>query len=190
MQFTQPNRRAEAFTLIELILVMAILTVAVGLTAPSLAKFFRGRALNSEARRMLSLVRYGQERAASEGLPMELWVDSNGRKFGLSADPSYEETDSREVEFTLDENLQIETVAAAAAVRPTTTISSRRSSSNPTKAKVQNKHAAFPTIRFMPDGTIAETSPSAIKLSEDGGFTISIVQSRNRLGYEIAKDNR
>jgi prepilin-type N-terminal cleavage/methylation domain-containing protein len=184
MEFTKPARRAGAFTLIELILVMAILTVAVGLTAPSLAKFFRGRALNSEARRMLSLVRYGQERAASEGLPMELWVDSNGRKFGLSADPSYEENDSREVEFMLEENLQIEAVAAATAAR-SSTISSRRSSSTPAKVKVQNKHAAFPTIRFMPDGTIAETSPSAIKLSEDEGFTISIVQSRNRLGYEI-----
>jgi prepilin-type N-terminal cleavage/methylation domain-containing protein len=187
MQITRPTRRAGAFTLIELILVMAILTVAVGLTAPSLAKFFRGRALNSEARRMLSLVRYGQERAASEGLPMDLWVDANSRKFGLAADPSYEDTDSREVEFTLDANLQVETVASTVTPR-TSPLTTRQTSSS--RKQVQGKHAAFPSIRFMPDGTIAETSPSAIKLTENEGFTISIVQSRNRLGYEIAKDNR
>ena len=187
MQIARPIRPARAFTLIELILVMAILTVAVGLTAPSLAKFFRGRALNSEARRMLSLVRYGQERAASEGLPMELWVDASSRKFGLAADPSYEDTDSKEVEFTLDENLRVETVAATTVPR-TTTLTTQRSSSS--RTQVQGKHAAFPAIRFMPDGTVAETSPSAIRLSEDEGFTMSIVQSRNRLGYEIAKDNR
>src|SRR5215831_89969 len=59
----------DAFTLIELILVMAILTVAVAITAPALSNFFHGRSLDSEARRLLSLTRQGQSRAVSEGLP-------------------------------------------------------------------------------------------------------------------------
>src|SRR2546426_11590252 len=47
------------FTLIELILVMTVLTIAVSITAPALANFFRGRSLDSEARRLLALTRPG-----------------------------------------------------------------------------------------------------------------------------------
>ena len=84
-----------AFTLIELILVMAILTISVAMTAPTLARFFRGRALDSEARRLLALTRYGQSRAASEGIPMDLWINAQLSSFGLEAEPSYETDDSK-----------------------------------------------------------------------------------------------
>ncbi len=72
-------RRAEAncagaFTLIELILVMAMLAIVISVALPSLKGFFRGRNLDSEARRFLSLTRYGQSRAVSEGVPMVLWI--------------------------------------------------------------------------------------------------------------------
>src|SRR5689334_15919462 len=56
----RPESHAPGFTLIELILVMAILTVAVSITAPALSNFFHGRTLDSEARRMLALTRQGQ----------------------------------------------------------------------------------------------------------------------------------
>ena len=55
--------RSAGFTLIELILVMAMLLIVLSLTAPSLAVFFRGRALDSEARRFMTLTHYGQSRA-------------------------------------------------------------------------------------------------------------------------------
>ena len=45
----------RAFTLIELILVMALLTIAASLVAPKMASFFRGRAHDQEARRLLAL---------------------------------------------------------------------------------------------------------------------------------------
>src|SRR5690242_2199653 len=80
----------SAFTLIELILVMTVLTIAVSLTAPALANFFRGRSLDSEARKMLALTRLGQSRAISEGIPMNLWFDSVGGAYGLEAEPTYE----------------------------------------------------------------------------------------------------
>src|SRR3954453_22495301 len=81
-----------AFTLIELILVMTILTIAISVTAPALANFFRGRSLDSEARRLLALTRQGQSRAISEGVPMQLWVDAAHGGYGLEAEPSYEPT--------------------------------------------------------------------------------------------------
>src|SRR5436190_10725333 len=104
-----------AFTLIELILVMTILTIAVSVTAPALANFFRGRSLDSEARRLLALTHQGQSRAVSEGLPMELWVDSTQGKFGLEAEPSYEPQDPKAIDFALDPAIRIETIEDNAA---------------------------------------------------------------------------
>ncbi len=182
----QVSRATGAFTLIEMILVMTILTVAVGLTAPALSKFFRGRTLNSEARRFLSLARHGQERAISEGLPMDLWVDAARGRFGLEAEPSYAPSDPLKVEFTLDQNLRLETVTTNTAAR--TASRSKKPGSAPARAPSRNSN--LPAIRFLPDGTIEETSPHIVRLIENDGFTITIEQSRNRLGYEISSDAR
>jgi type II secretion system protein H len=75
----------RAFTLIELILVMTILLVVMAVAFPSLRGFFRGRNLDSEARRILALTRYGQSRAVAEGVPVVLWIDSKQRTYGLEA---------------------------------------------------------------------------------------------------------
>src|SRR5437763_11469882 len=64
----------RAFTLIELILVMALMSIVIALIAPSLSNFFRSRTLDSEARRFVSLTRYVQSRAVSEGIPMMVWI--------------------------------------------------------------------------------------------------------------------
>ena len=72
---------------------MTILVIMLALSAPTLAGFFHGRALDSETRRLLSLTRSGQSRAASEGVPMELWVDAENRNYGLEAEDSYVKTD-------------------------------------------------------------------------------------------------
>src|SRR5689334_11548491 len=98
------------FTLIELILVMAILTVAVSITAPALSNFFHGRTLDSEARRLLALTRQGQSRAISEGLPMELWVDAAQAQYGLEADASFEQNDPKSVSFNVDKDVQLQTL--------------------------------------------------------------------------------
>ena len=62
-----PVRRGSrrAFTLIELIFVMVLLAIGAAMVAPRMGDFFRGRVVSSEARRMLSLVHYGQSRAIS-----------------------------------------------------------------------------------------------------------------------------
>jgi prepilin-type N-terminal cleavage/methylation domain-containing protein len=77
------SRRRCAFTLIELILVMTLLVVAVSMIAPKLSGFIRGRALDSEANRLLALAHAGQSRAVSEGMPMVLWFDQPNGTYGL-----------------------------------------------------------------------------------------------------------
>ncbi len=181
---------AEGFTLIELILVMSVLTIALSVTAPALSNFFRGRNLDSEARRLLALTRQGQARAVSEGIPIELWVDVQNRSFGLEAEPSYETTDPKRLEFTLDNGMQLEALNSnssrnstparftGAPVRPLQT------------TQVLSHHPDLPRIRFLPDGTIADTSPQQLCLTGPDGFSMSLTQSRDGSSYELARNNQ
>lgn len=176
--------RGQGFTLIELILVMTILTVTVSITAPALAKFFRGRSLDSEVRRLLALTRQGQSRAISEGLPMDLWIDANNRAIGLEAEPSYETDDPKAVQFEVDPDMQIEVVAGS---DQKTRLGVTRMSQgfSGTAAPVLSKRPNLPTIRFLPDGSIAESSPQNVRITGRDGIALWLVQSRNRLRYEI-----
>ena len=114
MIFPTGNRRLRksepcprrAFTLIELILVMAMLLIVIGVSAPTLSKFFRGRTLDSEARRFVSLARYGQSRAVSEGVPIVLWVDAKLGRYGLQQEVNYTGVDLKAVEYALNKELR------------------------------------------------------------------------------------
>ena len=97
------------FTLIELILVMALFVVVFGIVAPDLSSFFRGRDLDSEAQRFLSLTRYGRSRAISEGVPVELWINAKQGKYGLEAVSGYTETKGNAIEDPVAANVQIST---------------------------------------------------------------------------------
>jgi type IV fimbrial biogenesis protein FimT len=81
-------QRRRAFTLIELVLVLALLVVITSLAAPAMSNFIRGRALDSEARRLFSLMHAAQSRAVSEGMPMVLWVDEKSGSYGFEAETS------------------------------------------------------------------------------------------------------
>jgi hypothetical protein len=177
-----------AFTLIELILVMAILTMAVSVTAPALSNFFRGRTLDSEARRLLAMTHSGQNRAVSEGVPMDLWVDPDQGKFGLEAEPSYEPSDPKAVEFTMDSGLHIE--AAKQTERTgdaltSMTLNRLQAPSIASVPRVNLTHPGLPTIRFLPDGTVSETSPQSLRLSGRDGSSLWLAQTRDKLNYEI-----
>jgi prepilin-type N-terminal cleavage/methylation domain-containing protein len=174
----------RGFTLIELILVMTVLTIVVSITAPALANFFHGRTLDSEARRLLALTRHGQSRAVSEGIPMELWMDTAKNSFGLEAEPSYETEDGKAVELTLDGDIQLQVVNSTAqnsTASPRTLMTAGAASATP----LVSRHPDVPKIRFLPDGAIAETSPQALTLTGRDGNSICIQQARSRLNYEI-----
>ena len=179
-----PQAAALAFTLIELILVMALLTVVISLTAPKLSRFFHGRTLDSEARRLLALTRSGQSRAVSEGVPMNLWVDADKGEFGLAAEPSYEASDPKAVEFSLDSGLRIQVVSRTVTA-PTMTLSRSRQASRASTPRVVLARGALPAIRFLPDGSLGETSPQKLHLTSGDGGSLWLAQSRDALNYEI-----
>jgi len=166
--------RQLAFTLIELMLVMALLTIVIAVSAPSLSNFFRGRTLDSEARRFVSLTRYGQSRAVSEGIPMTLWIDTRRGTYGLRQEPGYTDQDTQAVDLVLGPALRL-AVADLPGV-----------GAQPVRASLaQPADPNIATLRFQPDGFIDPSSPRSVVLSEDIGDSIWITQTRNRLNYEI-----
>jgi type II secretion system protein H len=180
----------RGFTLIELILVMALLTIVISLTAPRLSRFFHGRTLDSEARRLLALTRSGQNRAVSEGVPMDLWVDAQQGTFGLEAEPSYETTDPQAVDFTLDSGLGIAVESRTVVVAPSNPMNRFQQTTTASVPRVKLVHPNLPTIRFLPDGSIAETSPQMLRLTSNDGGSLWLALSRDSLNYEIRNTDR
>jgi type II secretion system protein H len=168
------GRAATAgFTLIELVVVMVLLGIAAALVAPHMASFFRGRVLNSEARRLLALTYYGQSRAVAEGVPVLLWINVRQSSYGLVTQSAASEPDDRASSFIADPTLTLETAAP-----------------NPPPISEQQDEALgipnnLPVIRFMPDGCFDPTSVAKIVIRQGADGALELVPTANRLGYEI-----
>src|ERR1700733_9009315 len=129
----------RAFTLIELILVLALLVIITSIAVPRMSGFIRGRGLDSESRRMLALTHEAQSRAVSEGMPMMLWIDGANGEYGVEAETSGRNGDAKAEELTLDGTLKM------AALN--------------TGTRAQTTFKSMPAIKFLPDGTVDEGSP-------------------------------
>lgn len=164
---------AAGFTLIELIFVMVLLLTVASMVAPRMSSFFRGRALNSEARRMLSLSRYGQSRAVAEGVPVLLWVDSKNSTYGLEIPTGHADTDNRGQVFTAEPSLRLETPT------PTENVVSEL------EDEKLGLPEGLPCIRFNPDGFFDEVSVAKIVIRQGDEGALEIAPTPNRLGYEI-----
>jgi len=166
----------SAFTLIELILVMALLAIVLGVSAPSLSRFFRSRSLDSEAKRFMALTRHAQSRAVSEGVPMVLWLETEQRIYGLNADKSFVEEDPQAEQFKLDDALQVEVLRFSGAMVAMQTNRFRNE-----KLDAGNLYI----MRFNPDGFVSLSSPEAVVFRQGENEELWVAQSRNRLNYEI-----
>ena len=178
-----PGGGTRAFTLVELLLVMSVIVMAFSIALPTLANFFRGRTLDSEARRLVALTHSGQSRAVSEGVPMRLWVNAQQGTYGLQEEAGWTDRDAKAVDFRLDPDLHIEVVASKVAkparmAMPTTTL---------TAPHVQT--TGLPEIRFLSDGSFDDTGPQVLHLSDRSGVSLWVAPSGNRLSYEIHTTN-
>jgi type II secretion system protein H len=173
------QRRSEcAFTMIELIVVMAILVIVLSVTFPMLQEFFRGRTLESEGRRFLALTRYGQSRAVSEGIPMTLWIDAKKGTYGLEAQTGYLDRDDRAKEYVLDDKLDFEVTQAN---RSTMTLEQQQRRRN----ALRNTRNSNYEIHFTPDGSVDLSSPDTITIKRDKKDQLRISQSESGLFYEV-----
>jgi len=180
------NSRRHGFTLIEMILVMALLVVAVSMVSPRLSGFIRGRALESEARRVLALTHAARSRAISESMPVLLWLDATVGRYGVERETRGQNGDPLSQEFTVDDNLRIAFDQAQRLIGQTLT-STRTTGLLPGVSTSQKSTTARtePSIRFLPDGTLDEDSPNAIRIEDSDGSVLWLVEGSDRRHYEI-----
>jgi len=154
-----------AFTLIEFVLVMALLASVMAVVAPSLSGFFKQQNLEQEARRFLALTQFGRNEAVARGFPMVLWIDPGEQSYGLEPKAGYPIPEERPVEFFLNPTLRF----------------------NLTTPLVTGRWIT--AVEFRPDGGLAEASLPEVFLEERSGEErLIIAQTTNRLGYEILKE--
>jgi len=158
---------SNAFTLVELILVMALLIMAAALVTPQLSKFFGARDLDSEVRRFVALTRYGQNRAVSEGVPMLLWIDTKAGKYGLQQETGYTDGDTKSEEFSLADGLHIGVENSFSKLAPGKRIG----------------------IRFSRNGnTLSAGSVASVYIQHDKDPAVWIVLYPDHLSYEAQNE--
>jgi type II secretion system protein H len=155
----------RAFTLIEMIFVLALLVIVTSITVPSMSRFIRGRALDSESERLVALMHMAQSRAVSEGTPMMLWINTGQGQYGVTAETTGASGDPKAEQLNLDGTLKI-TVLNGGTLTQTT-------------------YRGLPAIRFLADGTIDENSPRTVQLADEDGFGRQLVELPTRTGYEV-----
>ncbi len=178
-------RRRGAFTLIELILVMAILVMVVAIVMPKLSRFFGSRAVDSETKRFMALMHYGQVRAVADGVPMMLWVDSAHGSYGLEQEPGYTGPDRLAENETLANGLKIDTVRNTVK-KP---IANGQTGRIVTGQVVQGK-TRLPAIYFMPDGAINYAlSVGGVSIQNANDPPVWIALNSADLSYGIQSQN-
>ncbi|MFZ9854670.1 MAG: GspH/FimT family pseudopilin [Limisphaerales bacterium] len=186
---TEPQaERRDGFTLLELILVLALLAIAVSIVTPRLSGFASGRAFDSETRRLLALTHAARSRAISEGRPIVLWIDTTAGTYGLRQDGPVANVDTNALEFTLAPGITAAFDAAEALAGQTTT--SRRPQVPPLpNAVTVGPLQILPGIRMMPDGSVDESSPQSIRITNTDGTALWLVQGSDRRHYELRPAN-
>ena len=77
--------RRAGFTLLELVLVMVVLTVALAMVAPSLSGFGAGREAEFAGAQLMTLSRWAREQAMSEGRVYRLHYDAANGSYWVTA---------------------------------------------------------------------------------------------------------
>ena len=176
---TGTHRNAEAFTLIELVLVMALLCIVVTVGAPLLSRFFQGQTVAGEGQRFLAMTRYGQSRAVSEGVPMILRIDPSDGTYDLKPQEGFSSASAvapadndtgkpmgtgKDLSFQLPERLKF-------IVDPAVTLLNQQM-----------------MIRFAPDGGIDENSICRVVIRHNEGMELAIEVGENQFQYVIARN--
>jgi len=159
-------RIPQAFTLVELILVMALLATLLALSAPTILHSFKQRDLEKEATQLLAVTEYARSEAISQGIPMDVWIDPATGCFGVQASDGFDGDESREKTYALNTDVHFDPVSATAD---------------------QDGHTVIAT--FDPEGTLdPENSIDALRIVNRSEAAISFEQTEDGWGYEIVKE--
>ncbi len=146
------TRFDKGFTLIELILVMAMLSAVIAASAQSLSRFFYGRAIEEEAGRFLSMINYTRSQAISTSVPMQLWIEPDQGQYGISPLEGYQWAAGELIELEINEDVQMDL-----------------------SQQVNNMLDDYRII-FLPDGSLDETSVKTLSFTNLRNDSIYIAQ--------------
>jgi type II secretion system protein H len=169
------TRHDSAFTFIELVLVLCLLAVICSMIMPQMKGFFHGRKLEYEAQRFLALTRHAQSRAISEGVPMIVWMDPKAHTYGMEAQNGYGLNETKQQQFGMDASLQMQVQNMLGGVMTQSNL----------WTEVRKTTLGRAEIRCLPDGTISESSPDQITISQSKQDVLLITETTNHLRYEI-----
>lgn len=158
----------DGFTLIELVIVMALLATFMAVVAPRLSGSLRQRNIDGEAARLVALTEYSRDEAASLGIPVVVWVDPVSRRFGVDAKTGYPADNLRRKEYALTPDVNFDNVNNAAG----------------------QGGRGINAAEFEPDGTLAPSSLNTVRLVDRFKSSVSVVQTADHDGYEIVKETR
>lgn len=161
--------RRAGFTLIELMLVLAILAMMVALVAPALAKSSRARNIEQEALRLLALTQYARDEAIAQGVSMAVYVDAQSQTYGMEPASGTSDVKSRK-DFVLREDMHFEELKLPASTSATSTKKEGR------------------VIVYNPEGVPETSSIDYITISDQNGESKSIMRSADGYEYELSKE--
>jgi prepilin-type N-terminal cleavage/methylation domain-containing protein len=160
MIISDPAKENRAFSLIELLIVMAILTILVAVIAPALSNTVRGHKLEEESMRFLAATEYARDEAISQGMAMTVWINGSTQKYGVDPQMDYFQQSTTHKEFTLNPDVKFDNMAM------------------PANATV---------VTFGADGSLDLTSSESFRMEDRFGKVAVINRRSDGWGYEIAK---
>ncbi len=81
---TEYPRKSDGFTLLELILVLAVISVVLTLCTPVLRGFFESRQTSDAAQNLLAMTKWARSQAVTRGSPCRLNFDTNAGCYWLT----------------------------------------------------------------------------------------------------------
>lgn len=164
MKNGEPPSADSGFTLVELVLVMALLAVITAIAAPSLSGTMRQRQLADEARRFLACTEHARDEALSQGVPMVLWIAPDTGRFGIQPKAGSPGDNRRSREFQLHADIHFEL---------------------PSSHMPAN---AAPAIEFACEGCPVPGSLPWVRLVDRFATVFVVALAQDGLGYEISQD--
>ena len=167
---------------------MALLVTLAAIAAPSLSRSMRGHNLDQEAERLLALTGYARDEAASQGMPMIVWIDVDGGRCGVDTKPGYGSgvANARAKEYELSGDVHFDPIGQGM----TPSVASPTVNNNNASAPAAGgTHGGVTVAEFEPDGTLDPASVASVHIANRSGDALSVSQTSDAYGYEIVRDN-